>query len=59
MKNEEITITCKYCGREISIDDKNLLKHLARKGGLARNKIGAQRLSEIGKLGAMKRWKKA
>lgn len=52
------TITCPFCGKEIPIDDKNLLRHLARKGGLARNKIGAQRLSEIGKLGAIKRWHK-
>lgn len=52
------TITCPNCGKEIPIDDKNILKHLAQRGGLARNKIGKERLSEIGKLGAFKRWHK-
>jgi uncharacterized C2H2 Zn-finger protein len=51
-------ITCPNCGQQISLDDKNLLRHLARKGGLARNKIGKERLSEIGKMGAKKRWGK-
>lgn len=53
----ELKVTCPYCGREISIDDKNILRHFARIGGIARGiKIDKARRVEIAKLGANARW---